>query len=213
MYGSEDHAVHLEALQELAVRISGERSVDAVLPIHRPRVSAAAQRRPRTRLGHGTWGRVRLVPHAGGLSRSHGLPASLGERGNLAHGRAVVTASMAPSGESHSATRRMEFCPSPVRAIATDRTGQLFHGVRVQPVGRPRVDSAGNHRELSRATHSSFVGETLGVCSACSAGHSSTSRSSAGCGCLRTRPRRRSRMRARSQNSTRLRQQLESHNA
>ena len=30
-YGSENHDVNLETLQELAVRISGERSVDAVL--------------------------------------------------------------------------------------------------------------------------------------------------------------------------------------
>ena len=193
-------SVHLEALQELALRISGERSVDAVLQSIVHGLAQQPERRPRTRLGHGTGRCVRLVPHASGLSRSHGLPASLGERGNLAHGRAVVT-------------DRWRLPASPIR--------QFEHGVlpfsrerQLRPIAPdscftcPRAASGptpnGFSRKPSRAlraTHSSFVA-THWVYSACSAGHSSTSRSSAGCGCLRTRRRRPSQMRARSQNST-----------
>jgi hypothetical protein len=56
----------------------------------------------------------------------------------------------------------MEFCPSPVKAIATDRAGQLLHvsacrqWARPEWICREKIESFGGHPLV-------FRGETLGV--------------------------------------------------
>jgi transcriptional regulator with GAF, ATPase, and Fis domain len=160
-YGFGNHAVQLEALQELAVRVSGERSVDAVL---QSIVSGLAQQ-PSVALAR-VWvtgpgdvcGSCRMrdacPDHTSCLHLSASAGISLtGERWSRIDG----TFRRVPFGNS-----RMEFCPSPVRAIATDRTGQLLHVSACSQWAHPEwiqqetIESFAGHPLV-------FRGEVLGV--------------------------------------------------
>ena len=142
-----NHAVHLEALQELAVRISGERSVDAVL---QSIVHGLAQQ-PSVALAR-VW-----VTEPGDVCGSCRMRTACPDQTACLHLSASAGTSL--TGEQWSRTdgtfRRvpfgnssMEFCPVS-REGNCDRSHRTAASrVRVQPVGPPRLDSAGNHREL-----------------------------------------------------------------
>jgi transcriptional regulator with GAF, ATPase, and Fis domain len=157
----ENHVVHLESLQELAVRVSGERSVDAVL---KSIVHGLAQQ-PSVALAR-VW-----VTGPGDVCGSCPMRAACPDHTSCLHLSASAGASL--TGEQWSRTdgtfRRvpfgnasMEFCPSPVRAIATDRSGQLLHVSACSQWAHPEwirqetIQSFAGHPLV-------FRGETLGV--------------------------------------------------
>jgi transcriptional regulator with GAF, ATPase, and Fis domain len=153
--------MHLEALQALALRISGERSVDAVLEsiVHglAQQASVALAR---------VW-----VTGPGDVCRSCRMRAVCQDRSSCLHLSASAGTSL--TGEHWSqldgtfrrvpfGNARMDFCPSPVRAIATDRAGQLLHVSACSQWAHPEW--------IQRETIESFAGhplvfrdETLGV--------------------------------------------------
>jgi len=125
-YVAEKSFVHLEALQGLAVRISGERSVDAVLESI---VHGLAQQ-PDVALAR-VW-----VTRPGDVCASCRMRPACPDHTSCLH--LLASAGTSLTGDQWSRTDgtfrrvpfgnlRMEFCPSPVRAIATDRAGQLLH--------------------------------------------------------------------------------------
>jgi transcriptional regulator with GAF, ATPase, and Fis domain len=153
--------VRLEALQELAVRISGERSVDEVLQsiVHglalQPSVALARVwvTGPGDVCGECSM-REACPDHTACLHLSASAGTSLtGKQWSRLDG----TFRRVPLGNS-----RMEFCPSPVRAIATDRTGQLLHVSACSQWAHPEwiqqetIASFAGHPLV-------FRGETLGV--------------------------------------------------
>ena len=157
----ENQAVHLEALQELALRISGERSVDAVL---QSIVHGLAQQ-PDVALAR-VW-----VTEPGDVCGSCHMRAACPDHTACLH--LLASAGTSLTGEQWSRTdgtfRRvpfgnssMEFCPSPVRAIATDRTGQLLHVSACSQWAHPdwiqqeTIESFAGHPLV-------FRGDTLGV--------------------------------------------------
>jgi hypothetical protein len=118
--------VHLDALQELAVGISGEHSVDEVL---KSIVHGLAQQ-PSVALAR-VW-----VTGPGDVCSSCSMRTACPDRTACLHLSASAGRSL--DGEQWSridgtfrrvpfGNARMEFCPSPVRAIATDRSGQLLN--------------------------------------------------------------------------------------
>jgi transcriptional regulator with GAF, ATPase, and Fis domain len=153
--------MHLEALQDLAVRIAGERTVDAVLQS----IVHGLARQPGVALAR-VW-----VTGPGDVCGSCAMRASCPERTSCLHLSASAGTSLA--GEQWSGTygafRRVPFghtsmklCPFPVSAIATDRAGQLLHVSECSQWARPDW--------LQRETIVSFAGhplvfrdETLGV--------------------------------------------------
>ena len=153
--------MHLEALQELALRISGERSVDEVL---QSIVHGLAQQ-PSVALTR-VW-----VTRQGDVCGSCRMREACPDRTACLHLSASAGTSL--TGERWSridgAFRRvpfgnasMEFCPSPVSAIATDRTGQLLHASACSQWAHPgwiqqeTIESFAGHPLV-------FRGETLGV--------------------------------------------------
>jgi transcriptional regulator with GAF, ATPase, and Fis domain len=155
------HAVRLEDLQELAVRISGERSVDAVLDSI---VQGLAQQ------ASVALARV-WVTGPGDLCEGCRMRDVCPDRTLCLHLSASAGASL--SGETWSrtdgtfrrvpfGTARMPFCPSPVRAIASDRSGQLLHvsacsqWAHPEWIERETIHSFAGHPLV-------FRGETLGV--------------------------------------------------
>jgi transcriptional regulator with GAF, ATPase, and Fis domain len=153
--------VHLEALQELALRISGERSVDAVL---QSIVHGLAQQ-PDVALAR-VW-----VTEPGDVCGSCHMRSACPDHTACLHLLASAGTSLA--GEQWSridgtfrrvpfGNASMEFCPSPVRAIATDRTGQLLHVSACSQWAHPEwiqqetIESFAGHPLVFRA-------ETLGV--------------------------------------------------
>jgi len=153
--------VRLEGLQELAVRISGERSVDAVLQsiVHglAQQPSVALARVWVTEPGD-VCGSCRMrtacPDHAACLHLSASAGASLtGEQWSRTDG----TFRRVPLGNS-----TMEFCPSPVRAIASERAGQLLHVSACSQWAHPdwiqqeTIESFAGHPLV-------FRGDTLGV--------------------------------------------------
>ena len=157
----ESNAVHLEALQELAVRTSGERSVDAVL---QSIVHGLAQQ-PSVALAR-VW-----VTGPGDVCGSCRMRAACPDQTACLHLSASAGTSL--TGEQWSridgtfrrvpfGNASMEFCPSPVRAIATDRTGQLLHVSACSQWAHPEwiqqetIESFAGHPLV-------FRGETLGV--------------------------------------------------
>ena len=160
-YGFEHHAVHLEALQGLAVRISGERSVDEVL---HSIVHGLAQQ-PSVALAR-VW-----VTGPGDLCGSCRMRDACPDHTSCLHLSASAGTSLTgePWSRIDGAFQRvpfgnssMEFCPSPVRAIATDRTGQLLHVSACSQWAYPEwiqqetIESFAGHPLV-------FRGETLGV--------------------------------------------------
>jgi transcriptional regulator with GAF, ATPase, and Fis domain len=154
-------SVHLEALQEVAVRISGERSVDDVL--HSIVLGLAQQ--PGVALAR-VW-----VTGPGDVCGSCRMREVCPDHTSCLHLSASAGTSL--TGEEWSRTdgtfRRvpfgnasMEFCPSPVRAIATDVAGQLLHvsacGQWAKPewIQQETIESFAGHPLV-------FRGETLGV--------------------------------------------------
>src|SRR5262245_49598650 len=118
--------MHLEALQELALRISGERDVEAVL---RQIVAGLVQQSAMA------LARVWVVK-PGDLCPSCHMRDACPDHTSCLH--LLASAGTSLTGEQWSrvdgtfrrvpfGNSRMEFCPSPVRAMATDRTGQLLH--------------------------------------------------------------------------------------
>ena len=153
--------MHLEALQELALRISGERSVDAVL---QSIVHGLAQQ-PSVALAR-VW-----VTEPGDVCGSCRMRTACPDQTSCLHLSASAGTSL--TGKQWSRTdgtfRRvpfgnasMEFCPSPVRAIATDRTGQLLHVSACSQWAHPdwiqqeTIESFAGHPLV-------FRGDTLGV--------------------------------------------------
>jgi len=153
--------VQLEALQELAVQISGERSIDAVL---QSIVNGLAEQ-PDVALAR-VW-----VTEPGDVCGSCRMRAACPDHTACLH--LSASAGISLTGQQWSridgAFRRvpfgnanMEFCPSPVRAIATDRTGQLLHVSACSQWAHPEwiqqevIQSFGGHPLV-------FRGETLGV--------------------------------------------------
>ncbi len=118
--------MHLDALHELALRLSGERSVDAVLQsiVHglAQQIDVALARVWVTGPGDicGSCRMRDVCPdHTACLHLSASAGTSLtGEQWSRIDG----TFRRVPFGNA-----TMAFCPSPVRGIATDRTGQLLH--------------------------------------------------------------------------------------
>jgi transcriptional regulator with GAF, ATPase, and Fis domain len=153
--------MHLEALQELAVRISGERSVDEVL---HSIVHGLAQQ-PGIALAR-VW-----VTGPGDMCGSCRMRDACPDRTVCLHLSASAGTSL--TGERWSRTdgtfrrvpvgnSRMQFCPSPVSAIASDRNGQLLHASAcnqwLQPewIQKETIQSFAGHPLL-------FRGDTLGV--------------------------------------------------
>ena len=153
--------MHLETLQELAVRISGERSVDAVL---QSIVHGLAQQ-PSIALAR-VW-----VTEPGDVCGSCRMRAACPDHTACLHLSASAGTSL--TGEQWSridgtfrrvpfGNASMEFCPSPVRAIATDRTGQLLHVSACSQWAHPEwiqqetIESFAGHPLV-------FRGDTLGV--------------------------------------------------
>jgi len=159
--GVENQAVYLEALQELAVRVSGERSVDAVLQS----IVLGLAQQPSVALAR-VW-----VSGPGDVCGSCRMRDACPDRTSCLHLSASAGASL--TGERWSridgtfrrvpfGNSSMEFCPSPVRAIATDRTGQLLHVSACSQWAHPEW--------IQQETIESFAGqplvfrgETLGV--------------------------------------------------
>jgi transcriptional regulator with GAF, ATPase, and Fis domain len=117
--------MHLEALQELAVRISGERSLDAVLQA----IVGGLASQTNVALAR-LW-----VTGPGDVCSSCAMRATCPSQTACLH--LATSAGRSIAGEQWSQTggtfRRvpignagMRFCPSPVSAIASDRTGQLL---------------------------------------------------------------------------------------
>jgi transcriptional regulator with GAF, ATPase, and Fis domain len=153
--------MHLDALQELALRISGERSVDAVLHS----IVNGLARQPSVALAR-VW-----VTGPGDVCGSCRMRSACPNQTACLHLSASAGTSLTGEEWSHvdgtfrrvpfgSAT--MEFCPSPVRAIATDRTGQLLHVSACSQWAHPRwiqqetIESFAGHPLV-------FRGDTLGV--------------------------------------------------
>jgi transcriptional regulator with GAF, ATPase, and Fis domain len=153
--------VHLDALQELAVGISGEHSVDEVL---KSIVHGLAQQ-PSVALAR-VW-----VTGPGDVCSSCSMRTACPDRTACLHLSASAGRSL--DGEQWSridgtfrrvpfGNARMEFCPSPVRAIATDRSGQLLHVSACSQwadpdwIQRETIESFAGHPLV-------FRGETLGV--------------------------------------------------
>jgi transcriptional regulator with GAF, ATPase, and Fis domain len=153
--------MHLEALQELALRISGERDVEAVL---RQIVAGLVQQSAMA------LARIWVVK-PGDLCPSCRMRASCPDQTSCLHLSASAGTSL--TGEQWSridgtfrrvpfGNSKMEFCPSPVRAIATDRTGQLLHVSACSQWAHPEwiqqetIESFAGHPLV-------FRGETLGV--------------------------------------------------
>jgi len=153
--------MHLEALQDLGLRISGERSVDAVLQsiVHglAQQTSVALAR---------VW-----VTGPGDVCGSCRMQAVCPDRTACLHLSASAGTSL--TGEPWSrldgtfqrvplGNASMAFCPSPVRAIATDRTGQLLHVSACSQWAHPEwiqqegIQSFAGHPLV-------FRGDTLGV--------------------------------------------------
>src|SRR5262249_30314522 len=115
----ENHIVHLEALQELAVRLSGERSVDAVLHS----IVDGLSQQSSVALSR-VW-----VTGPGDVCASCRMRAACPDQRVCLHLAASAGTSLTgrewagidgtfrrvPFGDAS-----MEFCPSPIRAIATD---------------------------------------------------------------------------------------------
>jgi transcriptional regulator with GAF, ATPase, and Fis domain len=153
--------VRLEALQELAVRISGERSVDAVLDsiVHglAQQTGVALARVWVTGPGD-ECGTCRMREACPDRTRCLHLLASAGTSlTGEPWSRTDGTFRRVPLGNA-----RMDFCPSPVRAIATDRSGQLLHVSACSQwahpdwIQRETIESFAGHPLV-------FRGETLGV--------------------------------------------------
>jgi len=153
--------MRLEALQELAVRISGERSVDAVLDSI---VHGLAQQ-DGVALAR-VW-----VTGPGDVCGTCRMRDACPEHSTCLH--LLASAGTSLTGEPWSRTdgtfrrvpfgnARMNFCPSPVRAIATDRAGQLLHvsacsqWAHPEWIRRETIESFAGHPLV-------FRGETLGV--------------------------------------------------
>jgi transcriptional regulator with GAF, ATPase, and Fis domain len=153
--------MHLEDLQALAVRISGERSVDAVL---QSIVHGLAQQ-PAVALAR-VW-----VTGPGDVCGSCLMRAACPNHTACLHLSASAGTSL--TGEQWSridgSFRRvpfgnstMEFCPTPVGAIATDRTGQLLQVSACSQWAHPEwiqheaIDTFAGHPLV-------FRGDTLGV--------------------------------------------------
>ncbi len=153
--------MHLEALQDLAVRISGERSVDVVL---QSIVRGLAQQ-PSVALAR-VW-----VTGPGDVCGSCLMRAACPDQTACLHLSASAGTSL--TGEQWSridgtfrrvpfGNSSMEFCPSPVRAIATDRTGQLLHVSACSQWAHPEwiqqetIESFAGHPLV-------FRGDTMGV--------------------------------------------------
>jgi len=118
--------MHLEALQELALRLSGERSVDAVLQsivdVLAQQTGVALARVWVTGSGD-ICGSCRMRAACPDQTACLHLSASAGISLTGEHwSRIDGTFRRVPFGNS-----KMDFCPSPIRAIATDRAGQLLH--------------------------------------------------------------------------------------
>ena len=153
--------MRLDALQELAVRISGERSVEAVL---RSIVHGLAQQTNVALVrvwvtGPGdVCGSCRMADTCPDHTTCLHLSASAGTSLTGAEwSRTDGTFRRVPFG-----TSRMDFCPSPVRAIATERSGQLLHVSACSQWAHPEwiqqetIESFAGHPLV-------FRGETLGV--------------------------------------------------
>ena len=153
--------MHLEALQELALRISGERDVEAVL---RQIVAGLVQQSAMA------LARVWVVK-PGDLCPSCRMRDACPDHASCLH--LLASAGTSLTGEQWSridgtfrrvpfGNSKMEFCPSPVRAIATDRTGQLLHVSACSQWAHPEwiqqesIESFAGHPLV-------FRGETLGV--------------------------------------------------
>jgi transcriptional regulator with GAF, ATPase, and Fis domain len=153
--------VRLEALQELAVRISGERSVDAVLDA----IAKGLAEQAGVAL-------VRVwVTGPGDVCASCRMREVCADRTRCLHLSASAGTSLAgePWSRLDGAFRRVpfgtaprDFCPSPVRAIATDRAGQLLHVSQCSQWAHPdwivqeSIHSFAGHPLV-------FRGDTLGV--------------------------------------------------
>ena len=153
--------MQLEALQELAVRISGERKVEAVLT----QIVAGLVQQSAMALAR-VW-----VVKAGDLCPSCRMRDACPDHTACLH--LLASAGTSLTGEEWSridgtfrrvpfGNSKMEFCPSPVRAIATDRTGQLLHvsactqWAHPEWIQRETIESFAGHPLV-------FRGETLGV--------------------------------------------------
>jgi transcriptional regulator with GAF, ATPase, and Fis domain len=153
--------MHLEALQESALRISGERDVEAVL---REIVARLVQQSAMA------LARVWVVK-PGDLCPSCRMRDACPDHTSCLH--LLASAGTSLTGEQWSridgtfrrvpfGNSTMEFCPSPVRAIATDRTGQLLHVSACSQWAHPEwiqqesIESFAGHPLV-------FRGETLGV--------------------------------------------------
>jgi len=153
--------MQLDALQELAVRISGERSVEAVLRsiVHglAQQTNVALARVWVTGPGD-VCGSCRMRDACPDHTACLHLSASAGTSLTGAEwSRTDGTFRRVPFGNL-----RMDFCPSPVRAIATERSGQLLHVSACSQWAHPEW--------IQQETIESFAGhplvfrdETLGV--------------------------------------------------
>ncbi|HEY0873189.1 MAG TPA: sigma 54-interacting transcriptional regulator [Vicinamibacterales bacterium] len=153
--------MHLDTLQDLALRLSGERSVDAVLQSIvdglAQQTSVALARVWVTRPGDvcGSCQMQTVCPdHTTCLHLSASAGVSL--TGDIWSG-IDGTFRRVPLGNA-----RMDFCPSPIRAIATDRGGQLLHVSACSQWADPEwiqqesIESFAGHPLV-------FRGETFGV--------------------------------------------------
>jgi transcriptional regulator with GAF, ATPase, and Fis domain len=153
--------MQLEALQELALRISGERNVEAVLR----QIVAGLVQQPAMALAR-VW-----VVKPGDLCPSCRMRDACPDHTSCLH--LLASAGTSLTGEQWSridgtfrrvpfGNSKMEFCPSPVRAIATDRTGQLLHVSACSQWAHPEwiqqetIESFAGHPLV-------FRGDTLGV--------------------------------------------------
>ena len=134
--------MHLEALQELALRISGERDVGAVLQCI---VKGLAQQ-PGIALAR-VW-----VVKPGDICQSCRLRPSCPDQTACLHLSRVLDASI--TGESWSRTdgnfRRMPIGRLKVGSIASERAGVLIADPQFRAVGATRVGAARKDREFRR---------------------------------------------------------------
>ena len=194
--------MHLEVLQELALRLSGERSVDAVLQLL---VDGLAQQ------SDVALARV-WVTGPGDVCGSCRMRSVCPNQTVCLH----LSASAGTSLEGEQWPRidgyfsRVPIGQLKVGSMAADRTGLLLTDPRSEQWARPEWVRQESIAALL-ASHSSFATRCW-ASSASSAGLRSPRRSSAGCACSRTR-RLGHRERSSVLRARQARQQLESHNA
>src|SRR5689334_869591 len=183
--------MHLEALQDLALRISGERDGEAVLR----QIVAGLVQQPGIALA-----RVWIVK-PGDICRSCRMRSLCPDQTSCLH--LAASAGKSLSGESWSRTdgdfRRMPLAHLKVGSIASNRTGLLIADPQSEKWARPEwVKNEGIISFVGQPLI--FRDDTLGVLR-CFDESRSTNRSSVGCECSQTRRHRRLRTPARLMNS------------